>query len=34
MSRWMPNPWWGLPQPILDIIEDRHLFDDEESCDG
>ncbi|QGJ95242.1 hypothetical protein QDA11_gp22 [Microbacterium phage Jayden] len=29
----MPNPWWGLPQPILDVIEDRHLFD-EEDCDG
>ncbi|QBI98177.1 hypothetical protein SEA_FIREMAN_22 [Microbacterium phage Fireman] len=26
----MPNPWWGLPQPILDVIEDRHLFDEED----
>ncbi|AWY06030.1 hypothetical protein SEA_ROBSFEET_23 [Microbacterium phage RobsFeet] len=26
----MPNPWWGLPQPILDVIEDRNLFDEED----
>ncbi|QNL30234.1 hypothetical protein SEA_CLEARASMUD_24 [Microbacterium phage ClearAsMud] len=32
MSTWMPNPWWGLPQPILDVIEDRHLFEENDDA--